>query len=156
MRFSAAQHADQQAEEPVDAEEMSHRVTMRSISRGKRNNSVGEMVVELLGEGFEMVDEPTDENLSTTTIEEGGEVMEEATAEETPVEDTPLSAPFVEETPASTPSALDTPVSASSVEDTPASTPSALDNPASATSVGNNLAANIDVESVPVSVPVQQ
>ena len=145
----------QQAEEPVDAEEMSQRVT-RSISRGKRENSVGEMVVELLGEGFEMVDEPTDENLSTTTIEEGGEVMEEATAEETPVEDTPLSAPFVEETPASTPSALDTPVSASSVEDTHASTPSASDNPASATSVGNDLAANIDVESVPVSVPEQQ
>jgi hypothetical protein len=51
-RQEAAQHGVQRGEEPVQAntEELPQRVT-RSISRRRRENSVGEMVVELLGEG---------------------------------------------------------------------------------------------------------
>ena len=84
-RQQVAQHADQQADEPVDAEEMSQRVT-RSILRKKRENSVGERVVELLGEGFEIEEEPTDENLPTSTVE-----------------NTPASAPSVEDIPTVSP-----------------------------------------------------
>ena len=139
-RQEAAGQGEPQAEELADTEKVT-----RSMSRGKRESSVGEMVVEIMGEGAHESEEV--EELMEEPLVEGDLVF--TNAEETD----PASATSEESLPVSTLAEETNPASVFPEENLPTSALAGESDPAAATLEESIPASGTSEESIPASIP---